>query len=865
MSTIIIGEGLTNDVLSPQHQFQASRENVGQREIERLLGQGKTFGEGPLPAFLRAAAQARNNGAALELLFLQPADDAEGASSGAARSGDPSGFVEPIAQIASEATVLQTRHDIIPWEKLLQVLRGLSDKTAKSSGSEKGHPHFLIVGCHTEKRILAIAALLQGMLGIKNVAVSSHLVGSATQEGHMAALRHNLPGLGVHVFLDLEETAEYTGIEPGAFASFRAHPCTIEPAEARESMDEHQRRIVELLCLHWTRARLRPLAGGFSGSLLFLVDGWKGEARTEPMVVKIDAFQQMRRELDGYYQVKDFFGKHVPTFGYPVSKGNSLGVGMELAAMEGSPETLQDTFEAAAGEKTVRRFMLRLDKALSLLSEKLYKNTSEKAWIVPYRVFGLHAEQEVIWLRENAEFALQYVSESRSGAPGGNADQLATLVRLIAANEDGVESTVCLAHGDLNYANIIFDEGNNTWFIDWTHSGSWPVELDFAKLENDVKFVMTKDFDLDDLARLQKFEEYLLAQRLPSDVDGLPDTLKFAKWDLRFRKILGAVREIRRKCFALKEDDDWLVYRVALLKHAMHTLSFDKRRGRGECEVSQLMYALYSIEHLAFDLVGDDYHLRIRAERPAEYPLRQRISIDEAPWALDSPDYDPPYYVNPSVLENDRLQTPGGWADPEDVTEIKEELAERPARRRDELGRPLNPLGRTGIAGRGLLGYWGCNLSLAAVVVRTNRLEEMEILLGRTGDETELDLPKGFVLFDETPEAGLNRVMTHDAGWSPDGEGSPEVVFEGFTYDPRQTDHAWVESQAYLLFEDGGQYPDTFKPEGEFDEVKWWPLTAETVNRVPAGQAKFIRKALTKLKEKGQIEEALAEQLLAAT
>ena len=60
-------------------------------------------------------------------------------------------------------------------------------------------------------------------------------------------------------------------------------------------------------------------------------------------------------------------------------------------------------------------------------------------------------------------------------------------------------------------------------------------------------------------------------------------------------------------------------------------------------------------------------------------------------------------------------------------------------------------------------------------------------------------------------------------------------------------------------------YPDTFKSEGGFDEVEWWPLTAETVNRVPAGQAKFIREALTKLKEKGQIEGALVEQLLAAT
>ena len=839
---------------------------MGQREIARLLGKGKAFGEGSLPTFLRAAAEARNNGAALELLFLQPGDDEEdGSSAGAAESGDPSGFVEPIPQVAAEATVLSTHRDIIPWEKLLGTLEHLSEKTLKSSGSGSGDPCFLIVGCHTDKRILAIAALLQWMLGISNVAVSSHLVGSATQEGHMAALRHNLPGLGVHVFLDLEETAEYAGIEPAAFTCFRAHPCSIESTEASESMDANQRRIVELLCLHWTRARLRPLAGGFSGSLLFLADGWKGEARTEPMVVKIDAFQQMRRELDGYYQVKDFFGKHVPTFGYPVSKGDSLGVAMELAAMEGSPETLQDTFEAAEGEQVVRRFMLRLDNALSLLSEKLYRNTSEKAWIVPYRVFGLHAEQEVVWLRENAVFVLQYLSQSGAGAPGANADQLTTMVRLIATNEDGVESEICLAHGDLNYANIICDEGNNTWFIDWTHSGSWPIELDFAKLENDVKFVMTKDFDLDDLARLQKFEEYLLAQRIPSDVDGLPDTLKFAKWDLRFRKILGVVRKIRRKCFALKKDDDWLVYRVALLKYAMHTLSFDKRRDRGECEVSQLMYALYSIEHLTFDLVGDDYHLRIRAERPSEYPPRQRISIDEALWVLDSPDYEPPYYVNPSVLENDRLKTPEGWADPEDVTEIKEELAERPAKRRDELGRPLNPRGRTGIAGRGLLGFWGCNLSVAAVVVRTNRLEEMEILLRRTGDETELDLPKGFVLSDETPEVWLNRVMTHDTGWNPDGEGSPEVVFEGFTYDPRQTDHAWVESRAYLFSEGEGHYPDTFKPGGEFDEVKWWPLTAENVNRVPSGQAKFIREALTKLKEKGQIEEALAEQLLVAT
>ena len=68
------------------------------------------------------------------------------------------------------------------------------------------------------------------------------------------------------------------------------------------------------------------------------------------------------------------------------------------------------------------------------------------------------------------------------------------------------------------------------------------------------------------------------------DFDELPDHLGFAKWDLRFRKILAAVRIIRRAYFSLKQIEDWVVYRIALLRYAAHTLSFDKRRGRGECD-----------------------------------------------------------------------------------------------------------------------------------------------------------------------------------------------------------------------------------------------------------------------------------------
>ena len=107
-----------------------------------------------------------------------------------------------------------------------------------------------------------------------------------------------------------------------SIATLGCEPCGIEPLDIRNKLDADQKTIIELLCMHWTLTHLRALAGGFSGSLLFVAEGWKGAARTEPMVLKVDDITQMRRELDGYHQVKDFFGKHVPTFGYPVIQGD---------------------------------------------------------------------------------------------------------------------------------------------------------------------------------------------------------------------------------------------------------------------------------------------------------------------------------------------------------------------------------------------------------------------------------------------------------------------------------------------------------------------------------------------------------------
>jgi ADP-ribose pyrophosphatase len=849
--------GLTNDTLSPEPRYLGSRRSVGRGEIERLLGRGKSFGEGPLARFLQHATEASQGGDSTRLLLLTHRSQAA-QDEGEGRLD----FVDPV-KACEGVPSLAVPSDRLPLRPLIERIAAVAGSTPEAVESGQAGLRFLVVGCDTDKRVLALAVFLRTMLGYPEVAVSSHLAGSSTPGAHFAALRHNLPRAGVRVFLDLQEAAAFAGLDGAALAGLGCAPCEIGPREVAEQIGPEQRRIIELLCSHWTRTEVRPLQGGFSGSLLLLADGFKGEAKTEPAVLKIDGFDQMRRELDGYYQVKDFFGKHVPTFGLPVVEEEFIGVSMELAAMEGRPETLQDGFEEAEGDEVLRRFMLRLEKALALLGARLYGNTAFESWVVPYRAFLLHTNQQVEWFLGNGALILGYMDELGVEAGSVDPEQLAKVLRLVAANEDGLESEVCLVHGDLNLANVICDQGDNVWFIDWTHSGRAPVELDFAKLENDAKFVISKAFDPEDLPRLQKLEEYLLSTRLPAEPDSLPGELKFAKWDLRFRKVLQAVRRIREACFALKADEDWLIYRVALLRYALHTLSFDARRERGECSPQQLMHALYSVEGLLYDLVGDDFHLKIRAERPSSYPPRLRISIDEAPWILDCDDYAPPYHVDPGVLENATLTGEARWADPEDFALV---AAERSgvSKYSDDQGRPLNPRGRTGIEGRGRLGRWGANRAVLAAVTRASEAAgELELLLGRKAERESFGLPRGFSFASETETDTLARILTSKFGIAPDATGA-EAVFDGYLYDRRQTDHAWVEAQG-LLLQLGEDRPRGATAAGDLEEVCWLPLTAKTVNRLPSEQARVVRDAVPRLLERGALSRERGEALLAST
>ncbi|MEO0649136.1 MAG: ATP-binding protein [Planctomycetota bacterium] len=848
--TIVVACGLDEECLGLDPRVLAGRGSVGESGIERLVGSGRASGTGPLVRFLAAVAEASDGGAPLAPVFLaRPSSAAEGRAR----------FATPFVELAGRAEVLLGD----PSRPPLDVLRRVAERALAVRASDVrdlARMRYLVVGTHTEETVLAVALLARLALPAERVAVPAPLVASAIPEAHHAALLHTLPAHGVEVLLDANAVAAYCGLDGSHATVDDERPCAIEPADLRARLAPTERAIVERICMDWTRVQLRPLTGGFSGSLLLLAEGWRGEARTEPMVLKIDEFGALRRELAGYHQVKDLLGKHVPAFGFPVAIDERLGVGMELAAIEGEPETLQDTFGRADDQRGLARFERRLGRMLELLARRLFSNTKRREWVVPYRDFGLHTAKQQRYLRANIEHIHAHLAQAGVESPHLSIDRLVQAFAALTSNERGLEGTTSLVHGDLNYANVIGDQADNLWLIDWTHCARRPIEIDFAKLENDLLHVLDNALEFEDLPRAQAFVDYLIAEQLPEDVDGLPASLGFVRWDLRFRRLLRSVRAIRKVAFDPEIGGNWLVYRVALLRYATHTLSFDAARGRGECGPVQLSGALHVVEELVFELFGDALHLHIPLERPDSYPARELLSIDEAPWSVALPDYAPPYHVDRLVLNH---AGPGGWADPEDLQDLRGGLEQRTAVPRDDYGRPLNPAGRTGIAGRGLLGQWGPNLSVTGVLLRETEDGTLEVLLGSAGSDARPELPRGFVLPSEDPSAGVRRVMRRETGLEL--EGFEELIAASYAFDARQTDHAWVEAQVFLAFARTDPAATSPEPGGEFDNVRWWPLDPSTINRLDSTAAGFLRTAIRSLASDGRMDAASSEQLLTRT
>lgn len=189
-------------------------------------------------------------------------------------------------------------------------------------------------------------------------------------------------------------------------------------------------------------------------------------------------------------------------------------------------------------------------------------------------------------------------------------------------------------------------------------------------------------------------------------------------------------------------------------------------------------------------------------------------------------------------------------------------------------GYPLNPIGRTGVVGRGILGRWGPNHAADSIVTRwkttenkhvfhkTSKKPILQFVAIQRKDSGEWALPGGMVDPDEVVSNTLKREFMEEAmnSLAKSKEDIVQIeneiqkvfkngieVFRGYVDDPRNTDNAWMETIVNLFHDDKGTHVGMLKLHAGDDAigVKWIDLDKNL--QLYANHLSFLKEIVIKL------------------
>uniref|UniRef100_A0A8U8BSN4 Transient receptor potential cation channel subfamily M member 2 n=1 Tax=Geospiza parvula TaxID=87175 RepID=A0A8U8BSN4_GEOPR len=200
---------------------------------------------------------------------------------------------------------------------------------------------------------------------------------------------------------------------------------------------------------------------------------------------------------------------------------------------------------------------------------------------------------------------------------------------------------------------------------------------------------------------------------------------------------------------------------------------------------------------------------------PGSHILRFPVPDEKVPWEVDFPLYDPPAY---SADHKDMAVQDPFSLSLESLLKINYNTMDGLIDRQSfhglyavQDGLPLNPMGRTGLRGRGRLHCFGPNHALHPVVTRWRRnldgsiirksLKKMlEVLVAQYPLSDVWALPglgRPTGQCPPRPQGALREVLRALLSWHPHAQ-----VHKGYLDDPRNTDNAWVETVAISVHSD---------------------------------------------------------------
>ncbi|XP_006898486.1 PREDICTED: transient receptor potential cation channel subfamily M member 2 [Elephantulus edwardii] len=211
---------------------------------------------------------------------------------------------------------------------------------------------------------------------------------------------------------------------------------------------------------------------------------------------------------------------------------------------------------------------------------------------------------------------------------------------------------------------------------------------------------------------------------------------------------------------------------------------------------------------------GDSlYHVSARHLRYPSCPdTRFAVPDEKVPWETEFAIYNPPFYT--AERKDTAVVDPVGSC-LELLSKIKYNAEDGLVDRRSFHGLyqvrdnfPLNPMGRTGLRGRGSLRYFGPNHALHPVFTRWWRNQDgtihkksirkvLEVLVVKHLQAEHWALPGGSREPGQMLPQKLKQILEQEA-WSSIENllKQGKEVYKGYMDDPRNTDNAWVETVA---------------------------------------------------------------------
>ncbi len=284
-----------------------------------------------------------------------------------------------------------------------------------------------------------------------------------------------------------------------------------------------------------SRVRLRRLAGGFSSSA-FQAESWDREGRrTIPTVLKIASHSFTEREEKAYHAcVKSFILNNATVIMGRAAEGDWAGLRYNFLGVNG-PESrlawLGDRFEARPFDEVEPL----LEALFGRILAPWYEQTREEEVDLrsehdPSGLFTRLAEdaRDVLGIDPGAET----IACPEVGAFLPNPYRF-----LRQPPEDRQRSRlawpVCITHGDLNLNNVLLDEKENIYVIDFSETRPRNAVADFARLEALVTLQTTRVESEADAARVCRFFAGLvgvgtLDEQPPLATDGLDPAVEKA-------------------------------------------------------------------------------------------------------------------------------------------------------------------------------------------------------------------------------------------------------------------------------------------------------------------------------------------------